>query len=133
MKKCLLIAIISFMIAGFNSCGNNVNEKERQDFFKSQVELLNETCPIEFGDFMTMEKAIAMPNYTIKICSTLDLDPELCANIDKDLAKQGAISGLKMDPGFDLIKKYELSYLYEYRNADGQFLYDLLITPEDYK
>ena len=135
MKKSLLIAIISFMLVGFTSCGNEgANEKERQEFLNTIVTQTNNLCPLEFGNWMSIVKVEALPGYKAKVhCVLYNMSPELCASIDMDQAKAGATAGIKSDPVFEQIKKNQISYLYEYRNENGEFLYDVLVTPEDYK
>ena len=128
MKKSLLVAIISFMIVGFTSCGN---ETAKQAQFESAVRIANATCPQVIDDYTVIEKIVGLPNYTIKYCAKIkELDPSLFADVDKESIKEAMIVSLKNDP---MIKEYDYSYLYEYKHENGELLYEILITPEDYK
>lgn len=128
MKKSLLVAIISFMIVGFTSCGN---ETAKQAQFESAVRMANATCPQVIDDYTVIEKIVGSPNYTIKYCVKVrELDPSLFADIDKESIKEELIVSLKNEP---MIKEYDYSYLYEYKHENGDLLYEILITPEDYK
>lgn len=131
MKKSLLVAIISFMIVGFTSCGN---ENSRQQRFDSEVKMANAACPMVLDDYTVIEKIEGAPNYTIKYCAKIkELDPSLFADVDKDELKENLLSSLKSHAGFNMLKEFDYSYLYEYRHENGELLYEILITPEDYK
>lgn len=128
MKKSLLVAIISFMIVGFTSCGN---ETAKQAQFESAVRMANATCPQVIDDYTVIEKIVGLPNYTIKYCAIIkELDPSLFADVDKESVKEKMIVSFKNNP---TLTEYDYSYLYEYRHENGELLYEILITPEDYK
>lgn len=93
--------------------------------------MANATCPQVIDDYTVIEKIVGLPNYTIKYCAKIkELDPSLFADVDKESVKEAMIVSLKNEP---MIKEYDYSYLYEYKHENGELLYEILITPEDYK
>jgi hypothetical protein len=132
MKKTITHVILFAIVFGFSSCQNVA-----QKFLELTAEKYNKQCPMQINEFVRIDKCEAAPDLTLNYSMTiLSLDGtengEFQQESIKKAGKNNIIRELQKSPEFAKIKKLGIKYRYFYSDPKGKYLYDILITPDDY-
>ena len=122
-----LVAILSISLL-FVQC-KDAKDAVVTKYLEGQAEQLNKQFPLDMGG-MTMEKCTVEKNKTLKLFITINSEVE---EFDAEAEKSSAIQAMKSNPEAKQSRELGVSYAYEYKNASGKVIGEVIITPEDYK
>ena len=107
---------------------SNVNEKLRQLERK-----LNKDLPKQLDEITILKKVEALSGKEIRYHYTILLDELEITELEIMQQKQSMIKSLKQENNMELFKKHGVTMSYTYETQQGKHLFDITITPEDYR
>lgn len=107
---------------------SNVDEKLRQ-----LEQKLNKDLPKQLDEVTVLKKVEALSGREIKYHYTILLEELEMTELEIMQQKQSMIASLKQESGLDLFKKYGVTMSYTYETQQGKHLFDITITPEEYR
>lgn len=130
--------IIGFII-GFTIVELVMNSLRSPASFDKQLmiiaEKLNKTCPFMVDRDTRLDNAIGGPgknftyNYTVVNYAAEEID----ADQVKSNIYPAMLNDIKTNPDIEIFRKNEVTLIYKYKDKNGKFLFDIEISPEDYK
>lgn len=124
MKKILFILGIMTLVFTVSSCSNNSQ-------LKKEIEELNATLPQDMGG-IRLDKA-ELDNNTVKYFYTYTVEVDTPTEGNLVAAKNEMIQVIKNNPLMKPFKDNKLNISCIYNSINGTKLYEIEITPEDYK
>ncbi len=127
-----------FLLCGglsLTGCSSSA-EKQLSEFAYS----LNAQCPIELGDGMAIARVVTLPERTLQynivsnyLRKSTPLDGlGMTWESMAEKYRGHMIENLKANPALKKIKRIGITFVYHYRDNDGNSLMEFTITPEDY-
>jgi len=99
------------------------------------AEDMNKTLPIKIDEYMTLDRVSALKNKTIQYEYSLkDLTK---AEVKLDTVKKyifpPILENIKTNPTMEVMRKGKVTFRYSYKDKNGVFVTDYVVTPEMYK
>jgi len=99
------------------------------------AEAMNKTLPVKVDEYMTLDHVSALKNKTIQYeYSLVDLTK---AEVKLDTVKKyifpPILENIKTNPTMEVMRKGKVTFKYRYKDKDGIFVTDYVVTPEMYK
>jgi len=128
MKKCLLTLSCLFLLC---SC-NYIRQKQLEGIANK----MNDSCPMQLNSETVLQSVEASSDFTLTYNSTIKgvTAEEYRQSFDDyflKVLKQNMLSALMYSPEYNYVTKNEFSLSYNYYDEDGDFIYNVLITPAD--
>ncbi|MDU1889998.1 MAG: hypothetical protein E6767_04850 [Dysgonomonas sp.] len=113
----------------FAQCSENVDSK-----LKSIAKDVNEKeCPKMLDEYTRLDSCAALPNKTYKYYHTIqNLVVTDTTLIKANFAPQ-IVSMVKTDPQMKFFRENEVSLIYQYNGQNKNYLFSIIIAPEQYK
>jgi hypothetical protein len=95
---------------------------------------INKICPLMVDSQTRLDNAMSMPgkqfvyNYTLVNSLKADIDISQLQEKMRPLA----INSIKTNDTMDILKKNDVTFIYNYKDTEGVFLFKIVIGPEDY-
>jgi hypothetical protein len=95
---------------------------------------INKICPLMVDSQTRLDNAMSMPgkqfvyNYTLVNSLKADIDISQLQEKMRPLA----INSIKTNDTMDILKKNDVTFIYNYKDKEGVFLFKIVIGPEDY-
>ncbi len=109
-------------------------QKSKYDFLKAISANVNKTCPIQVDSILKLENTIAHPiatfryNYSLKF-DTVKYDIH---EFEKAL-KKTTLNTVRTSTDAKMFRDMLATLEYNYSDTSGNYLFRIVITPEDYK
>ena len=107
---------------------SNVDEKLRQ-----LEQKLNKDLPKQLDEVTVLKKVEALSGREIRYHYTILLDELEMTEADIMQHKRSMITSLKQENNMELFKKHGVTMSYTYETQQGKHLFDITITPEEYR
>lgn len=133
-----LALLITGGLVGIRSCKKFVKNNESVIVDKVLIELANQTnksCPIMIDQYTRLDNLSALPNKKLRYNYTIiDLPPEKLVpdTLDKYI-RPIILSTIKTDSRMNQLKQLNTTFIYSYKNEDGDVIHTIVITPKEYK
>lgn len=129
MNKHLLLILlsISFLLA-FSQCGNTVDEE-----LKKTAEFANKRCPQAVDNFTRLDSVNAIPGETYRFNYTVSHLTIADAESVKNVLKPELIKNIQIDPSMKFFRENNVTLEYYYRDEVKSDLFNIIITPSEYK
>ena len=109
--------------------GNSIDQS-----LKSASEMTNKNCPIYLDSLTRLDNTIALPNKTFQYNNTVKIDTTvLSLNVLKANLKNSISNSIKTNPAMKEFRDNHVTVVYSYSDVNGNFLFKLEFTPQDYK
>ena len=135
MKKLgfsFILSLVAMAILGFTACGDS---KQKQ--LEILAQYLNATCPKTYEQMFRLDKHEALPDFVLKFSITIiGVDKEILDMIDDNIVntmKQQMLARVQGDDKFTEVKKFGATFLFSFNDEAGENLFEITITPEEYK
>lgn len=118
----------------FASCQTNTKTKSAYDFLRNISMDVNQKCPIQVDSIIRLENTIAHPIATFRYNYTLKYDTVRydIHEFEKSL-RQTTLNTVKTSPDGKIFRDLFTTLEYNYSDTLGNFLFRIVIKPEDYK
>jgi len=127
--------IVVGLIAGILLFQHYVSRKTSfHEVLVKTAEELNKNCPMEADADTRLDSAVALPgnilqyNYTFINLLKDSLDPELLSYS----LKPAMISNARKNPDLELFRKNKVTFLYNFKDKEGNHVMKVRVSPEDY-
>lgn len=102
---------------------------------ESTVKELNKTTPEMVNEITRFDNALAMPNKTLQYNYTLITinKDDLEKDYFKNYMEPSIINGIRTSPDMKPLRDLGTTFVYHYRDKNGQFVHRFSITPEMYR
>lgn len=132
MKLINRLFIIFFII--LTSCQTKSKNKSRYEFLKNVSMDVNKNCPIQVDSIIKLENTVAHPIATFRYNYTLKYDTVRydIHEFEKSL-RITTLNSIKTNPDAKMFKDMQATLEYNYSDTLGNFLFRIIIKPEDYK
>ena len=96
---------------------------------------LNKNCPIMVDQFTRLDNTLVLPNKTLQYNYTLVETAKAEFNLDtvRKYVEPDIISNVRTNPDMKFLRDKNVSFNYNYRDKNGEFVWKLAISPDDYK
>ncbi|PKL85317.1 MAG: hypothetical protein CVV22_08615 [Ignavibacteriae bacterium HGW-Ignavibacteriae-1] len=96
---------------------------------------LNKSCPMMVDQYTRLDNTIAMPNNSFQYNYTLvDIDR---ANVNLDTMRKyvepSIINNVKTNPDMKIYRDNQTTFVYYYKDKNGEFAFKVNVTPEMYE
>lgn len=131
MKYIKLIIFTICFVTFFVQCSGDARvQKELEKYAEEQ----NAVYPIKIDDVTTLNSCEALPNKTLRYNYNILMDKsQVDTLLVKASLKVSLLSLLKVDPGTAYLRKSAAIFEYRYYDYNGNYAFQLVISPEDYK
>ncbi|SHF85896.1 hypothetical protein [Dysgonomonas macrotermitis] len=127
--KQTLFALLTIALF-FTGCKDN---KQISPVLKTVVEETNKQCPLQIDPVTTLVSNEALPGNVLRQNFKVDFKTELTDTVvAKRATKRRALYNVVTAPQIKSLRDINASILYVYTDTNGKYLYQVLITPDDY-
>lgn len=130
--KQLFIAL--FLIAFLSNCNTKKSRTTKYSFLREISSDINKTCPFQVDSIIKLESTSASPIATVRFTYTLKYDTVKydIHEFEKSL-RITTLNHVKTHPDAKMFKDMSATIEYNYSDTLGNFLFMIIIKPEDYK
>ncbi len=136
-KKRLIVLVISAIVALsltlvlFYSFKDPVADKEMTEL----IAKYNENCPLIIQDGIQLESVSLPKEKVVQYNLTLVNVKKETAEIDviKKNIEESLISTTKENPGLKVFRDNNYTLIYNYKDLKNEYLFEVVITPQQYK
>ena len=96
---------------------------------------LNKTCPVMVDQYTRLDNAIALPGNTLQYNYTLVdiLKGEVNTDTVKKYVEPGIINNVKTNPEMKIYRDNKTTFIYYYKDKNGEFVLKFSVTPDRYQ
>jgi len=96
---------------------------------------LNKTCPVMVDQYTRLDNAVALPVNSLQYNYTLvdALKSEVNLDTVKKYIEPGIINNVKTNPDMKIYRDHKTTFIYYYRDKNGEFVLKLSVTPDMYQ
>ncbi len=122
------------LVGGFIFLQKRNEHKITDDKLAKAANEMNRNCPMQVDSTTRLDNVVALPdnrvqyNYTFNNGSSKNMDTAAFkVDMQNDIVKQ-----IKTDKKHAFFKENNTTLLFSYRNEAGQYLFNIIISPEKY-
>jgi hypothetical protein len=139
----MVLFIVTINIASLQDIAQNQTDKQQSDkkvfhMLKKIAREINETMPIVIESGLRCENVNALPgrkfqyNFTLTSLLKEEVDTTQIKNFIIK-TKPVLTNAVRSDPTMELFRQQKVVLIYTYRDKHANFLYNIIIKPEDYQ
>lgn len=133
MKKYIFVVLVLLCpLLLIVSCNSKSKDKQILEAMEKEVAVINAQCPIHDGT-LVLTGCDVLPDMSFRYNYTM-LDPSIAADTAAIAAenKKRMLEIIGNNPEMVAYKKAGVSFVYEFKDKDGKYIYSFRITSDDY-
>lgn len=127
-------ALVGFIIVFF--IFNKLSSSDSLDKTMTKIaNEINKNCPLVVDEHTQLDNTVAMPNNIFKYNYTL-VNLEKGSFDEKQLKatiEPNIVNIIKTNPDMEYQRKHKTTLVYNYKDKNGVFLFDITVTPKEYQ
>ena len=129
--KSIISSILILCFLSLHSCGDSFLKKQ----LKLSVTMINRTTPMMLDEITRLDNAEYIPEKTLKYnytIVTLSKEDIFDSTAFEESIRENLIDGVRKNFQLKTFKKYEVIFIYSYKDKNGELIKDFTITKKDY-
>ena len=128
------ISVVSFVILIIVVLGCKTKQKSKYEFLKTVSTDVNKKCPMQVDSVLTLENTIAHPIATFRYNYTLKYDTvKYDIHEFERTLKKTTLNTVRTSPDAKMFRDMYATLEYNFSDTMGNYLFLIIIKPEDYK
>lgn len=114
--------------------GQFITQKSIDERLIEAANKVNKTCPVTTDSVIRLDNAVIQPERTLQYNLTLMTIQKNNPNLEliKNKLETSLINNIKTDTEMKIFRENDVTLSYSYKDRNGEFAFDILITPDKY-
>lgn len=128
-----IISFVIFFLAAYWITNTLFAPSAEKILQKTSAEA-NKSCPVMVDELTRLDKTVAKDKTLTYLYTLIDVEDNMgnFSEVEKELNSQ-LIELVKSNPDLKALRNLRITFIYSYKDKNGVSLFDITITPEQYK